>query len=156
MNSSKAYYHSPIGWLKICANQERITSIVFVPTADATSLLTANPIHQRAIAQLREYFEGGRTTFDFPMRAIGTPFQQSVWEAIAAIPYGQLQTYKQIAEKIGKPKASRAVGMACNKNPLLIAIPCHRVVGSNGKLVGYAHGVDMKRWLLDRESGSSR
>ena len=82
---------------------------------------------------------------------VGTPFQQRVWQALQQIPYGATRTYGAIATAIGNPRASRAVGMACNKNPLLLIVPCHRVVGANGKLVGFAYGTEAKRWLLELE-----
>ena len=105
-------------------------------------------------SQLNEYFDGKRQTFDFATNAKGTEFQKRVWIALQNIPYGELYSYKQIAEIIGNPKASRAVGMANNKNSLPIVIPCHRVVGSNGKLVGYAYGLDMKKYLIDIEKSN--
>jgi methylated-DNA-[protein]-cysteine S-methyltransferase len=104
-----------------------------------------------AASQLNEYFSGNRRRFDVPLHPHGTPFQQSVWDALLSIPYGDTRSYKQVAQMIGKPDASRAVGMANNKNPIMIIIPCHRVIGSNGSLVGYAGGLDMKRELLELE-----
>ena len=101
--------------------------------------------------QLREYFEGKRTKFEIPLNPKGTEFMKKVWKELLKIPYGETRTYKEIAEKIGNSKASRAVGMANNKNPIPIIIPCHRVIGSNNKLVGYALGLDMKQYLLDLE-----
>lgn len=103
--------------------------------------------------QLSEYFDGGRKLFDFPFRLEGTEFQKKVWNALLEIPYGEIRTYKEIAVAIGNPNGSRAVGMANNKNPIHIVVPCHRVIGSNGKLVGYAGGLDMKRKLLEMEKG---
>ncbi len=102
--------------------------------------------------QLEEYFEGKRKVFDLPLKQEGTEFQKKVWEALEKIPYGETRTYKEIAKMVGNEKASRAVGMANNKNNIPIIIPCHRVIGSNGKLVGYALGLDMKKYLLDLES----
>lgn len=106
---------------------------------------------RKAYVQLTEYFEGRRQTFDLPLAPEGTAFQQRVWQALQAIPYGQTRTYKQIAEAVGNVKAVRAVGMANNRNPLLVVIPCHRVIGSDGKLVGYASGIEKKEWLLRLE-----
>ena len=94
---------------------------------------------------------GKRKEFDLPLLLKGTPFQKQVWEALLNIPFGETRSYKQIAEAIGNPKAVRAVGMANNKNPLLIVVPCHRVIGANGKLVGYAVGLDKKEFLLKLE-----
>ncbi|MDR2651805.1 MAG: methylated-DNA--[protein]-cysteine S-methyltransferase [Prevotellaceae bacterium] len=112
-------------------------------------------IIKKASKQLEEYFAGKRKSFDFPINPQGSEFQKRVWTALQTIPYGELRTYKQIAEKIGNPKASRAVGMANNKNPLPIVVPCHRVVGSNGKLIGYAYGLDMKEYLINLEKTNS-
>ncbi|MDR2292528.1 MAG: methylated-DNA--[protein]-cysteine S-methyltransferase [Prevotellaceae bacterium] len=110
---------------------------------------------KQAAAQLEEYFAGKRQSFDFPINLQGSEFQKRVWVALQNIPYGELRTYKQIAEKIGNSKASRAVGMANNKNPLPIVVPCHRVTGSNGKLIGYAYGLDMKAYLIDIEKNAA-
>ncbi len=105
-----------------------------------------------AVCQLKEYFAGKRKIFDFPYQLKGTDFQQKVWAALCEIPYGQTRTYKDIALAIGNPRACRAVGMANNKNPMSIVVPCHRVIGSNGKLVGYGSGLDMKQALLQLEA----
>lgn len=104
-----------------------------------------------AMAQLDEYFRGQRSRFDLPFLLIGTEFQKSVWNYLIQIPYGQVRSYGQIAAAIGNPKAARAVGSACNRNPLWILIPCHRVVGKNGSLTGYAGGLSMKQALLELE-----
>ena len=102
-------------------------------------------------AQLAEYFAGTRSRFDLPLGARGTPFQARVWEALAAIPFGSTTTYLQLARRIGMPKCARAVGAAVGRNPLSIVIPCHRVVGTDGSLTGYAGGTERKRWLLEFE-----
>ncbi len=102
--------------------------------------------------ELEEYFEGKRKEFDLPLEQEGTEFQKEVWNVLEKIPYGETRTYKEVAKMVGNEKASRAVGMANNKNNIPIIIPCHRVIGSNGKLVGYALGLDMKKYLLDLES----
>ena len=101
--------------------------------------------------ELEEYFEGKRKEFDLPLEQEGTEFQKRVWNALEKIPYGETRTYKEVAKMIGNEKASRAVGMANNKNNIPIIVPCHRVIGSNGKLIGYALGLDMKKYLLDLE-----
>ncbi|MGB4439469.1 MAG: methylated-DNA--[protein]-cysteine S-methyltransferase, partial [Sedimentibacter sp.] len=105
--------------------------------------------------QLNEYLNGIRTAFDLPLNPEGTEFQKKVWTALCEIPYGETRSYKQIAEAAGNSKASRAVGMANNKNPIMIFIPCHRVIGANGSLVGYAGGLDMKEKLLALEKGKA-
>ena len=107
---------------------------------------------KEAHQQLAEYLKGERKSFDLPLRMKGTDFQQRVWNALLDIPYGETRSYEQIAEAIGKPKAVRAVGMANNRNPLLIVVPCHRVIGADGKLVGYGAGIEKKEFLLRLES----
>lgn len=109
------------------------------------------PILRRAAAQLAEYFAGTRTRFDLPLAPVGTEFQRRVWAATSAIKFGETATYGEIARKIGAPNGSRAVGGALNRNPLAIVVPCHRVVGSSGKLTGYDGGVDRKAFLLTFE-----
>ena len=101
--------------------------------------------------QLREYFQGRRTDFDLKLHPKGTPFQKAVWKALAAIPYGETRSYGEIAKAIGNPAAVRAVGLANGRNPLPIVVPCHRVIGANGQLVGYGGGLPVKQALLDRE-----
>ncbi len=109
------------------------------------------PLLREAFAQLEAYLAGRRRAFDLPLKPEGTPFMQSVWRALCSIPYGKTASYKAIAEAIGNPKACRAVGMANNRNPISIFIPCHRIIGSNGTLVGYGGGLDMKQTLLELE-----
>lgn len=102
-------------------------------------------------SQILEYLAGRRKRFDFPYQLTGTEFQKSVWQKLCDIPYGETRSYKEIAGALGKPSAGRAVGMACSKNPIWIAVPCHRVIGANGGLTGYAGGLDMKKALLQLE-----
>ena len=109
------------------------------------------PLLREAFAQLEAYLAGRRRAFDLPLKPEGTPFMQKVWRALCSIPYGKTASYKAIAEAIGNPKACRAVGMANNRNPISIFIPCHRIIGSNGTLVGYGGGLDMKQTLLELE-----
>lgn len=113
------------------------------------------PILRRAAAQLAEYFAGTRTRFDLPLASVGTEFQRRVWAATSAITFGETATYGEIARKIGVPNGSRAVGGALNRNPICIVVPCHRVVGSSGKLTGYDGGVDRKAFLLNLERGAA-
>ena len=146
-------YQTVIDRILIVEEDENIVEIAFGKRkTSGTEKETA--LIKKAIKQLNEYFDGKRKVFDFAMNAKGTEFQKRVWIALQNIPYGELYSYKQIAEIIGNPKASRAVGMANNKNSLPIVIPCHRVVGSNGKLVGYAYGLDMKKYLIDIEKSN--
>lgn len=139
---------TPIGNIKIEECNGEIIRITYSEEAPVTSV---NKVLQIAEKQLAEYFAGVRREFDLPLNPKGTEFQHKVWNALKEIPYGETRTYKQIAENIGKPTACRAVGMANNKNPIMIVVPCHRVVGSNGSLTGYAFGVDMKEKLLKLE-----
>jgi methylated-DNA-[protein]-cysteine S-methyltransferase len=111
---------------------------------------TARVLDQAA-EQLAEYFAGERTEFDVPLAAVGTPFQQRVWRMLEKIPFGETWSYGQLAARIGRPSASRAVGAANGKNPIGIIVPCHRVIGANGSLTGYAGGMPMKKWLLAHE-----
>ena len=104
--------------------------------------------------QLAEYFAGARQAFDLPLQLAGSPFQLRVWQELVRIPYGSTITYAQLGQRIGRPAASRAVGQANSRNPISIIVPCHRVIGSSGKLTGYAGGLDAKRWLLDWERTS--
>ncbi len=116
------------------------------------------PVLRRTQKELEEYFSGERTRFTIPLAPKGTSFQQTVWQALLEIPYGETRTYRQIAERIGNPKACRAVGLANSRNPIWILVPCHRVIGKNGSLTGYAGGLDKKHFLLEleRENGSKR
>lgn len=142
------YITSPIGNLYLQAEDDRITWLEFVshqaPAEDC-------PLLDEAERQLREYFAGTRRAFDLPLAPAGTEFQQKVWAALREIPYGETRTYGDIAKNLGKPGASRAVGMANNRNPISILIPCHRVIGANGSLVGYGGGLDKKQFLLKLE-----
>ena len=113
---------------------------------------TAHPLLIKAKKQLQEYFNGKRTQFTLPIEFEGTAFQQKVWDALLSIPYGKTVSYSDIAKKIKKPSASRAVGMAIGRNPLSIIVPCHRVIGANGTLTGYAGGLPNKAFLLELES----
>ncbi len=147
---------------------QKIKNHIFTITADETSVLELKfgkiepdgaeyqktPIIQNTIKELEEYFDGNRQDFDIKLAPQGTEFQKLVWNNLRKIPYGQTISYKQLAEMAGNPKASRAVGMANNKNPIAIIVPCHRVIGSNGNLTGYAGGLDLKKELLELEKNN--
>ena len=135
--------------LYLVATETHLINIQF--TQPQKALLQTTELLSMATIQLDEYFQGKRTTFSLPFKLTGTPFQLAVWKKLQNIPYGKTTSYKEIAQKINKPKACRAVGMANNKNPLPIIIPCHRVIGSNGKLIGYAGGLKLKNYLLELE-----
>lgn len=157
---------SPIGPLTILSSQNGVCQIVFGSKNDVCSSLKQwarkyflscgmeeNPERIKAVTfQLEEYFSGDRTDFTFPIDLQGTPFQKRVWKSLLTIPYGETRSYKEIAQMIHSPKAVRAVGGAINRNPIAIAVPCHRVIGSNGSLVGYNGGLDKKRFLLQLEN----
>lgn len=150
-----AVYGSKIGKIYIAYEDENITRIT--PSPHFTYLENeASSLSDEAFFQISEYLDGKRETFTFEMKAKGTPFQESVWEQLCKIPYGETRSYKDIAIAIGNPKAARAVGMANNKNPLGIAVPCHRVIGADGKMVGYASGVDIKICLLEIEKQNKK
>ncbi|MCY7294998.1 methylated-DNA--[protein]-cysteine S-methyltransferase [Alteromonas sp. a30] len=149
-----AYLDTRIGWFHIVATNHAITRIDhFAPPQDWTP--EAEPrisVIDDAKQQLLEYFAGERTEFDLPLAPKGTAFQQQVWTALTTIPYGETTSYQDIASQINKPKGSQAVGQANGKNPISIVIPCHRVIGKNGGLTGYAGGLDRKSKLLALES----
>ena len=144
-----AFYQSPFGLLKIGAADGKVILVGIVSKQDEPNQPTA--LSAEVYRQLQEYFAGKRTVFTVPYALNGTSFQQAVWTQIAKIPYGQTVTYKDIAQAIDKPRAFQATGRAVGANPLAILIPCHRVVGSNGELTGYAFGLEMKKALLNLE-----
>jgi methylated-DNA-[protein]-cysteine S-methyltransferase len=146
---------SPLGPLVLLGNGKYLTAIHHQkkPVADKATLLSGakDAVLVKAKKQLEQYFLGKRAVFDVPHDAGGTLFQKKVWRALLKIPFGKTASYKDIAVMIGNPNASRAVGNANNKNPLCIVVPCHRVIGANGKLVGYAGGLSRKKILLNLE-----
>ena len=144
-----AYYQTPLGILKISCYREKITFLKVVPSPGTDHCPT--PLSDLAYTQILEYLQGNRTYFDLPLAPSGTAFQRKVWDALSQIPYGEVRTYGSIAAAIENPGASRAVGMACNRNPLWIVIPCHRVIGRNQNLTGYAGGLAIKQALLNLE-----
>lgn len=143
------FYNTDIGKIGIADNGKAITNVYFneSPQLKDTEIKETDLLKEAA-QQLKDYLAGKRKSFNIPLMPEGTEFQQNVWKALQQIPYGKTCTYGEIARKIGNPKACRAVGMANNKNPIGIFIPCHRVIGANGKLVGYAGGLEMKEHLL--------
>lgn len=147
--SGYAVYPFPFGRLKIGCRDNAVTLIVRTEEPVCTERRTE--VTDLAFRQISEYLNGERRQFDFPYTLRGTEFQRNVWRALCAIPYGETRTYGEIAAAIGRPGAARAVGMANHNNPILIAVPCHRVIGANGKLVGYGGGLDMKEALLRLE-----
>lgn len=144
---------SPIGTLGLCARDGYLVRIVFGGTDETEN---ADPVLHDAKRELNEYFAGKRREFSVPIRAEGTEFQKKVWQALVEIPYGETRSYSDIAQMVGSPKAARAVGMANHVNPIPVIVPCHRVVGKGGKLVGYAGGLDMKTALIELEKNNSQ
>lgn len=146
-----SHYTYETGLGSVTFIEEDGTLLAISMQCPSESIEKETSLTKEAFAQLSEYLKGKRKTFDLPFQMRGTEFQKQVWQALLDIPYGETRSYKQIAEDIGNPKAVRAVGMANNRNPLLIVVPCHRVIGSNGKLVGYGEGIEMKEFLLRLE-----
>lgn len=147
---NKTVIDSPIGKIAVFAENEKLIRLDLKTKERADSVITEKVLFE-AEKQLFEYFSGKRKTFELEYEFSGTEFQKSVWQELLKIPFGKTKTYGEIAKEIGKPKAGRAVGSACNKNPLPIIVPCHRVIGKNGKLTGFACGTEIKEWLLDHE-----
>ncbi len=137
--------------LTLTADEDSLLHIDFGAQHPDGAVLRQNPVLTLAALQLQEYFAGQRQQFALPLKPAGTEFQKLVWRALTRIPYGSTSTYKELAEAIGNPKASRAVGSACHRNPLPVVIPCHRVIGSSGSLTGYAGGLELKAALLKLE-----
>ncbi len=152
-NVFKAYYESEPGLIEITAGETGIITLYFTKKkSNLKSDSKSFPVHLKdCIRQLDEYFKGKRMTFDLPLIISGTDFQKKVWNELKKIPFGKTASYKEIALKAGNIKAVRAIGNANNKNKIAVIIPCHRVIGSDGKLSGYAGGVKRKKWLLEHE-----
>ncbi|WP_322965306.1 methylated-DNA--[protein]-cysteine S-methyltransferase [Sphingomonas fuzhouensis] len=150
---------SPVGELTLVASEQGLRAILWaeervgrVPLPERQSD-PAHAILAEAVRQLTDYFHGGRRDFDLPLDPVGTDFQKAVWTGLNAIPYGETRSYAALAAAIGRPGASRAVGAANGRNPLSIVTPCHRVIGANGTLTGFAGGLAIKQWLLAHERG---
>ena len=150
MKIHKAFYGSEIGPLEIRGTEEGILSVRF-RTGDSIPDLKPHPSLRECLRQLDEYFKGSLRTFDLELDIQGTDFQKSVWNELRRIPYGKTTSYGEIAACIGRAKASRAVGNANNRNNIVIIIPCHRVIASNGRLAGFGGGLWRKEWLLEHE-----
>jgi methylated-DNA-[protein]-cysteine S-methyltransferase len=154
--NSFCHVDSPIGRLLLTSDGSALTGLYMEPSRKAQSTdgwtqdATVKPLAD-AVLQLNEYFAGSRREFDLPLRLNGTLFQTRVWKELTEIPYGTTWSYGQLARRIDKPSASRAVGLANGRNPISILVPCHRVIGADGSLTGYGGGLDRKRWLLAHE-----
>lgn len=151
METRKIYMSTPVGQLMIVGTEDYITALHFMDEVNELEPAEIFPLLLRCREQLSEYFAGTRQAFDLPIQQAGSDFQQRVWTELLAIPYGATISYLQQAKRLGDPKSIRAVGTTNGKNALAIVVPCHRVIGSDGGLTGYAGGVWRKRWLLDHE-----
>ena len=147
----EAFHKTPVGFVRIRAGEEHITSIS-IRDEECVETPSDSPVINLAIKQLDEYFEGTRKEFDLPLNQPGTDFQQQVWQQLLTIPYGKTITYGQQSQMMNSPLAIRAIASANGKNMLWIVVPCHRVIGTNGSLTGYAGGLWRKQWLLDHEA----
>lgn len=146
--------NTPLGIAQITGDANGITQISVIDEGEVSAEIPS--VLQNAVTQLSEYFQGTRTHFDFKLNPKGTDFQQKVWQALLEIPYGKTTTYLEQSKKMGDIKAIRAVASANGKNPLWIVVPCHRVIGTDGSLTGYAGGLWRKKWLLEHESPSGQ
>lgn len=161
MKYSHTYLKSELGKLMLVADEESLVALLWEKHPEhlvrplkflaESEEDPSHPVLREAVRQLGEYFKGKRTSFDLPIEFQGTEFQKKIWKALCKIEFGKTETYGELARKIGSPKASRAVGAAIGRNPVSIIVPCHRVVGSNGSLTGFAGGIKTKSWLLEHE-----
>tara|TARA_R110000868_G_scaffold82956_10_gene234116 strand:+ start:9805 stop:10278 length:474 start_codon:yes stop_codon:yes gene_type:complete len=146
-----AYIQTPIGITKIVGDEDGLTQITVLNSEEEVTDIIPEVLED-AVYQLNEYFEGKREVFDLDLNPEGTDFQKKVWDALGAIPFGKTTSYLEVSKTLGDVKAIRAVANANGKNPLWIVVPCHRVIGSDGSLTGYAGGLHRKQWLLEHES----
>ncbi|NYJ26505.1 methylated-DNA--[protein]-cysteine S-methyltransferase [Allomuricauda sp. ARW1Y1] len=145
-----AYVQTPIGIAELLGDENGLASITVLESKKPKGTIPA--VLKDAVEQLQEYFEGNRTVFELQLNPSGTDFQKKVWEALLQIPFGKTISYLELSKQLGDAKAIRAVASANGKNPLWIVVPCHRVIGTNGNLTGYAGGLHRKKWLLEHES----
>ena len=149
-----AYFKTPLGITEISGDEN---GIAIISVSDEGEISNNIPeALQEAVSQLTDYFEGKRTDFDFKLNPKGTEFQQKVWQALLEIPFGKTMSYRELSKKLGDVKAIRAVASANGKNPLWIVVPCHRVIGTDGSLTGYAGGLWRKKWLLEHENPTTQ
>ncbi|MGL5296676.1 MAG: methylated-DNA--[protein]-cysteine S-methyltransferase [Culicoidibacterales bacterium] len=151
MDNYRQLLNTPVGRICVIASETAVTQIYFLQREEQSTFELSNHITELAIQQLYEYFTHQRDTFTFPVYQTGTKFQQQVWAAVQAIPYGEMKSYRDIGTQIENPKAVRAIGQANKKNKLLIVVPCHRVIAHDGSLGGYAYGNEIKQYLLALE-----
>lgn len=149
-----SFYQSPLGPIRITASDEGLLSALFFDEEQGQYLnepVVQNGLTQQAVLQLDEYFNGKRQQFDLPLTPVGTDFQQAVWRELVKVPFGKTETYGYVARQLNNPLSIRAVGMANNRNPICILIPCHRIIGADSSLTGYAGGLWRKEYLLKLE-----
>jgi methylated-DNA-[protein]-cysteine S-methyltransferase len=151
MNSFTSYYLSPAGWLRLQSDGEYITAIGFVDGKEEM-IPDDHFLLQDGVQQLQEYFEGRRRKFDLPIKQQGSPFQQKVWQLLMDIPFGKTVSYNELSKIYGDPKSIRAIASANGRNAIAIIVPCHRVIGSDQSLTGYAGGLPRKKFLLEHEA----
>lgn len=149
-----AFVQTPLGVAKIVGNEDGIAVISILETDKVTTIIPV--VLQEAVKQLNDYFAGNRNDFDFKINPSGTDFQQKVWQELLNIPFGKTMSYLDLSKKLGNVKAIRAVAAANGKNPLWIVVPCHRVIGTDGSLTGYAGGLWRKKWLLEYENPTNQ
>ncbi len=149
-NIFKTIIETPVGYLELTSDQQYLLSVSFAETLGMSSGFQPD-ILKESVLQIREYFEGNRKEFNLNLQHAGTEFQLKVWEEVKEVPYGETASYLDIAIKTGSKNNTRAVGLANGKNPIPIIIPCHRIIGTNGNLTGYAGGLERKKWLLQHE-----
>jgi methylated-DNA-[protein]-cysteine S-methyltransferase len=151
----ESWMESPLGTIHLVATRDALVGLYLDGHARKPEIVASDgaawPVLRAARDQLAGWFRGERTGFDLPLRPAGTPFQLEVWRVLAAIPFGETRSYAELARAIGRPSSSRAVGSANARNPISVVVPCHRVVGADGALTGYAGGIERKRWLLAHE-----
>jgi len=154
-SNQTAYYKTPIGTAKIVGDENGISAVTVIDD-DLETSIEMPKILQDCVQQLTEYFNGSRSTFDLKLNPQGTDFQKKVWKELLNVPFGKTRTYLEQTKKLGDVKAIRAVASANGKNPIWIIIPCHRIIGSDGSLTGYAGGIWRKKWLLEHENASKQ
>ena len=149
-----AHIQTPLGIATIKGNENGIAAIAIADEGVVSEVIPS--VLQEAVTQLQDYFDGKRTRFDFQLNPVGTDFQQKVWKGLCEIPFGKTRSFLELAKQLGDVKAIRAVASANGKNPLWIVVPCHRVIGTDGSLTGYAGGLWRKKWLLEHENPSTQ
>ena len=146
----RQYVETQIGRIVLEADEQAVTRLGF-PDKGEASQAQENEVTRQAVRELKEYLAGKRRVFEVALKPVGTAFQEAVWKELCRIPFGEVSTYGDLAAKVGNPKGARAVGMALNRNPIMIMVPCHRIIGKNGSLTGFGGGLEAKKFLLSLE-----